>query len=143
MSSHHTTPRIKQAVLSITALLLFSVLGASPALAKACKNVHIEVKNNTSAAIVITDLDYWDSESEKWRSEPVKNTLISKSRTWQINRNLERVNGQSVKVKVKYKYKYKKWNKLFKRWDWKTHRTSYTSSSKTCTRNAEYLVQLR
>ena len=143
MSSINTTSNVKKAALSIGAIILLSALGASPVMAKACKNVHIEVKNTTGKSLTIVDLDYWDSESEKWRSEPVKNTRISKNRTWQINRNLERVNGQSVKVRVKYKYKYKKWNKLFKRWNSKTARASYISGSKTCKRNSEYVMRIR
>ena len=113
MSATQHTSSVKKAALSIGAILLLSVLGAAPAMAKACKNVHIEAKNLTGQSITIVDLDYWDSESEKWRSEPLKNVPLKQNRTWQVNRHLERVNGQSVKVKVKYKYRAKhKYNKL-------------------------------
>ena len=103
MSFTNNTSTTQKAVLAISAIVLLSTFGAAPAMAKACKNVHIEVKNVSGKSITVYDLDYWDSESEKWRSEPVKNTPIRNNRTWQINRNLERVNGQSVKVRVQYK----------------------------------------
>lgn len=144
MSATHHTSSVKKAVLSIGAIILLSVLGAAPAMAKACKDVHIEATNLTGKSITIVDLDYWDSESEKWRSEPLKNVPLKKNRTWQVNRNLERVNGQSVKVKVKYKYKVKhKYNKLFKRWSYKTVRKTFTSGSKTCKRDSEYVMEIR
>lgn len=133
----------KKATLTIGTFILLSTLGAAPAFAKACKNVHLEVKNTTGQTIEIIDLDYWDSESEKWRSEPIPNETIRNNRTWQANRNLERVNGQSVKIKVKYKHKKKHWNKLLKRWKWKTVKSTHTSSSKTCRRNAEYIMSIR
>jgi|GEM_PF-2787758 len=144
MSSLNTTSNVKKAALSLGAIILLSTLGAAPAMAKACKDVHIEAKNLTNKHIPITDLDYWDSESGKWRSEPVPNTPLSNNRTWQINRNLERVNGQPVKVKVKYKYRAKKkYSKLLKRWTYKTVRKTHTSTSKLCERDSEFVMQLR
>lgn len=91
--------------------------------------------------IKIVDLDYWDSESEKWRSEPVPNEVINHNRSWQENRNLERVNGQSVKVRVEYKTR--KWNRLLKRWGWKAGKKRFISGSKTCKRNSEFVMNVR
>lgn len=141
MLSTHTPSLLKKSTLAIGAVIILSTLGASPAFAKSCKNVHIEVKNTSGQEIKIIDLDYWDSESEKWRSEPVSNQVIKNNRTWQINRNLERVNGQPVKVRVEYKVR--KWNKLMKKWVWKARKSNKKSSSKQCYRGTEFLMSIK
>lgn len=140
MTSNDNRNNRKTTVIAMGTALLLATFAATPALAKACKNVHLEVKNETSQPIKILDLDYWDSESEKWRSEPVGNETIHKNRTWQENRNLERVNGQPVKVRVKYKKM--KWSKLFKKWVKKGKTIRVTSPAKQCTRNSEFIVKI-
>ena len=130
----------KTTVIAIGAAILLSTFATTPAFAKACKKVHLEVKNATGAPIKIVDLDYWDSESEKWRSEPVRNVKINDNRTWQATRNLERVNGQPVKIRVEYKKQ--KWSKLLKKWVWKAKKSKYYSGSKHCTRNTEFVMAI-
>ena len=141
MLSTHTQSLLKRSTLALGAIIILSTLGAAPAFAKACKNVHIEVKNTSGQEIKIIDLDYWDSESEKWRSEPVSNQVIKNNRTWQIQRNLERVNGQPVKLRVEYRER--KWNKLLKKWVWTARKGKKHSTSKQCKRNSEYMISIR
>ncbi len=141
MTSNDKSNNRKSTVIARSTALLLATFAATPAFAKACKNVHLEVKNETSKPIKILDLDYWDSESEKWRSEPVRNETIHKNRTWQENRNLERVNGQPVKVRIKYKKM--KWSKFSKKWVKKGKTIRVISPTKQCARNSEFLVRIK
>ena len=141
MTTSTTHSHLKTTSLAICALLLMSTFGAAPAFAKACKNIHIEVKNNTSDKVKIVDLDYWDAESEKWRSKPVKNEIINKNRIWQKNVNLGRVNGQDVKIRMEYKKV--KWSKFFKKWVSKGRKIKAYSVMKKCTKNSEFIMNLR
>lgn len=141
MSANQQHSTFKTTAIAISAILMLSTFGASPALAKAYKRVHLQVNNQTGHPIKIIDLDYWDSESEKWRSEPVANEVIENNRSWQENRNLERVNGQRVKVRVEYKTR--KWNRLLKRWGWKSGKKRFTSKTKTCKRKSEFVMNVR
>lgn len=141
MSTLTKCSNTKTATIAMCALLLGGVFGATPAFAKACKNVHIEVKNETGAKIKILDLDYWDSESEKWRSKPVKNEMINNDRIWQKNYNLGRVNGQDVRIRMKYKKQ--KWSRVFKRWVSTGKKIRTLSATKKCTRNSEFIMSLK
>lgn len=141
MTANNKRNITKTTVLAISTILLFGTFAATPVFAKACKNVHLEVKNTSNKPIEIVDIDYWDSESEKWRSEPVPNEIIHKNRTWQESRNLERVNGQPVKIRVEYKRT--KWKKWSKKWVGKGRKIKFISESKQCTRNTEYVMHVR
>lgn len=131
-----------KALIAGSALCLLAVLTPDYGYAKSCRNVHLEVKNQTGKSIKMVDLDYWDSESEKWRSEPVRNEVIKNGRTWQENRNLEFVNNQPVKIRVEYKTL--KWHKWSKKWKWALRKSRFTTrNAKTCTKNTEYIISLR
>ena len=131
----------KTTIVALSTVLLLGIFAATPAFAKACKKVHMEVKNKTGEQIKIVDLDYWDSESEKWRSEPVRNVNINNNRTWQATRNLERVNGQPVYLRVEYKEK--KWSRLLQKRVWKAKKSKFYSGTKHCTRNTEFLMEIK
>jgi len=129
-----------QLVMACT-LCLFATLASNSVFAKSCRNVHVEVRNQTGKSIKMVDLDYWDSESEKWRSEPVRNEVIKNGHTWQENRNLEFVNNQPVKLRVEYKTL--KWSKWSKKWKWAMKKSRFTMRNpKTCTKNTDYIVTL-
>lgn len=140
MSNSTQRSTAKKTLMAICAVMLLGTFGATPAFAKACKNVHIEVKNGTGNKIKILDMDYWDSESEKWRSKPVKNEIINKNRTWQKNYNLGRVNGQDVRIRIKYKKQ--KWSKFFKKWVSTGKTIRSMSKVSKCKRYAEYIMTL-
>ncbi len=127
--------------LTIAILCFAAALAPNQAFAKSCRNVYLEVKNNSSNPIKIVDLDYWDSESEIWRSEPVRNEVIKKHRVWQETRNLEHVNNQPVKIRAEYRTG--KWSKLLKRWNWSIKKHRLISPAKTCTKGTEYSVTIR
>lgn len=110
-NTHATTTRTVAATLALFALSTFA---ATPAFAKACKKVDIQAQNKSGKEVKVIDLDYYDKESGKWRSEPVKNNTIKNGRYWQIERNLERVNGQDVRVRVQYRVRIK--NSGLKQW---------------------------
>lgn len=138
-SIHHPS-RKKPALLAALCLLVAFAPGQT--LAKSCRNVHLEVRNQTGKSIKMIDLDYWDSESEKWRSEPVRNEVIKNGHTWQENRNLEFVNNQPVKIRVEYRTL--KWHKFSKKWKWAMKKSSLTMKNpKTCTKNTDYIISLR
>ena len=140
MSISTSNNTLKTTLLAIATLVIVSTLGATPAFAKACKHVHIEVKNQTGAKVKIVDLDYWDTESEKWRSKSVRNEQINHNRTWQKRFNLGRVNGQDVKIRIEYRKQ--KWNRVFKKWMYSGKLYKTISAEKRCTKNAEFMMTL-
>lgn len=131
----------RKPIFSLAVLCLWSGLISTQAYAKSCRNVHLEVRNQTGKSIKMLDLDYWDTESEKWRSEPVRNEVIKNNHTWQENRNLEFVNNQPVKIRVEYRTL--KWNKWSKKWKWAMKKSRYVMKQpKTCTKNTDYIITL-
>lgn len=141
MSSTKQPSSIKTTIITVTGALLLSAFTATPAFAKACKDVYIQANNQTGAKIKIVDLDYWDAESEKWRSEPTRNEEIKDGNVWQTTRNLERVNNQDVKIRIEYKKA--KWNKLLKKWTWKAKKSKFVSSAKKCTHGVDFVMTIR
>ena len=141
MTTSKQRSSIKATLLTVTGALLLSTLTTTPVFAKACKSVYIEAKNQTGNKIKIVDLDYWDVESEKWRSEPTKNESINNGRVWQTTRNLERVNNQDVKIRIEYKKA--KWNKLLKKWTWKAKKSKFVSTTKKCSRGVGFVMTIR
>lgn len=131
---------INSSIKLIMVLSLLALLMPNPAQAKNCKKVHLQVNNQTGKTIKIIDLDYWDTESEKWRSEPVRNTVVKNNRAWQKTRRLEHVHNQNVKIRVEYRKA--KWNKFLKRVSW-SKKQKYISSPKKCTKYADYTMTLR
>lgn len=128
-----TRTAIAKPVLAIAAALAFTALTANPAFAKNCRKVYLQVSNATGAPIKIRDLDYYDTESEKWRSIAVKNEVIGANAVWQETRTLAHVNNQKVKLKVKYSTKGKHF--------WKMHKP-YVSGSQMCSKGAAYRVTI-
>jgi hypothetical protein len=127
-------------VLVITLLSLLCALAPNQVQAKTCRKVHLEVNNRTGKNIKILDLDYWDTESEKWRSEPVRNEMIRNNRVWQETRNLEHVHNQNVKIRVEYRVA--KWNKFLKRTTW-SKKQRYLANPKKCTKGADFTMTIR
>ena len=68
-----------------------------------CRKVDVRVTNNTGSKIKIVDLDYYDSQKQKWRSEPTPNAVIANGRVWRKTRSLERIFLEQTKVKIKYR----------------------------------------
>lgn len=88
----------------------------------------------------MVDLDYWDSESEIWRSEPVRNEVIENNRSWQEARTLEHVHNQSIKVRAEYKTR--QWSKWLKRWMWSAGKSRLVSSAQKCVKNSDFTLTL-
>ncbi|MGY6276769.1 hypothetical protein [Methylomonas sp. MgM2] len=132
------TGLVARSFLLIGALLL--AIASSQVQAKNCRKVHLEVRNQSGHPIKFVDLDYWDSESEIWRSEPVRNVVIKNNRSWQETRTLERVYKQDVKIRAEYKTG--KWNKLLKRWVWSLRKSRAVSAPQQCVKNTDFLLTL-
>lgn len=141
MSDNKRRPNIKTTLLTVTGALLLSAFTAAPAFAKTCKDVYVQATNQTGGNIKIIDLDYWDDESEKWRSKPVKNEEIKKGLLWQQTFNLQRVNNQDVKIRIEYRKA--KWNKLLKKWKWAAKKSKAISSMKKCSRGSQYIMTIK
>lgn len=136
----HTRSAIAKAALLISAVLTLSILAPSQAFAKNCKKVHLQIANQTGKTIKVRDVDYWDSESEKWRSIAVKNTQINPGLIWQDTRTLAHVYNQSVKIKVKYSTREK--GKIFKNNNKWVKANPFISSSQMCTDKAAYVMSI-
>ncbi|MCU0682866.1 MAG: hypothetical protein MUF34_11550 [Polyangiaceae bacterium] len=100
---------MKRFVSSVVCALAFTaVAGAAHADSK-CSNFDIIVENNFVSGglgreIKVIDMEYFDNEDGKWRSEVTGNETINpgSSETW--TKNLEYVGGESgVIVKIHYK----------------------------------------
>ncbi|MBV7258329.1 hypothetical protein [Erythrobacter crassostreae] len=104
MNTHTFT---KTAALTLAAAAAFGT--AAPAMAaNTCKNVQLEVINDTGAKINLVDIDYWDPAKGRdggWRSEPIPNETINDGDNWRETRNLEKVNKRSTKIRVEYRIK--------------------------------------
>ena len=83
-----------------------ATLAASPASAAWCKKVYIKATNQTGQTVNITDLDYYDYEDGKWRSEPTVNKRIPNGQVWSDTRTLESVGGEKIKIRIEYKDAY-------------------------------------
>jgi hypothetical protein len=86
---------------------------AGPAAADSkCSSVDIQVTNdyrdpvtNAKVDIKVVDLQYWDKEDNKWRSELTDDKRINTGQTAVWNKNLEYVGGETgVKIKIFFKY---------------------------------------
>lgn len=122
---------IAKSFLAIAAIMLLTAMTPTQAYAKNCRKVYLQVTNTTNGPIKIRDLDYYDTESEKWRSIRVKNEVIGSNAVWQETRTLAHVNNQNVKLKIKYSTKGKHF--------WKLHKP-YISGSQRCNKGASYRV---
>jgi hypothetical protein len=75
-------------------------------------SVDIQVTNdyrdpvtNAKVDIKVVDLQYWDKEDNKWRSELTDNKRINTGQTAVWNKNLEYIGGETgVKIKIYFKY---------------------------------------
>lgn len=130
--------RTKHTLAATLALLVFGTFGVTPAFAKACKNVDVQVHNKTGKEVKIIDLDYYDIESGIWRSEPIINSTVGNGRYWQVERNLERVNGQDVTIRIDYRVRLK--DRGFKQW---SKVKNAKSSTARCGADSFYSVTLK
>ena len=129
----------RYAFLLMKTIIIVSALITSPTYAKNCRKVHLEVHNQTGVPIKIIDVDYWDEESEIWRSEPIKNEVINNNRFWQESRTLEHVYNQDVKIR--YEYRIQK-DRLFgngKKWSSKKRKYS---AVRQCKKYKDYSVTI-
>jgi len=77
-----------------------------------CSSVDIQVTNQyhdpvtgAKVDIKVVDLQYFDKEDNKWRSEVTDNKTINFGQTAVWNKNLEYVGGETgVKIKLFFKY---------------------------------------
>ena len=90
------------AVLSTVTPLLATAQPSEALFRRSCRDVYLEVENNTGDDILVIDVDYWDPSSEIWRSEPVSNETIRDGRSWQEERNLEKVDQMRTRIRVEY-----------------------------------------
>ena len=80
-----------------------TALAVSPASAASCKKVYVKATNQTGQTVTITDLDYYDYEDGKWRSEPTVNKRIPNGQVWADTRTLGSVGGEKIKIRIEYK----------------------------------------
>jgi hypothetical protein len=100
MFSNETTALARKIVCA--GILGAAALAASPASAKWCKGVYVKATNQTGRSVTITDLDYYDYEDGKWRSEPTVNKRIPNGQVWSDTRTLESVGGERIKIRIEY-----------------------------------------
>jgi hypothetical protein len=102
-----------------------------------CKAVDVTVTNNTGSKIKIIDLDYFDYERNKWRSEPTPNKVVSAGQNWRKTRKLEKVAADETKIRIKYRLRktagLKKWGQT---------RFGYSAKS-VCEDGSDFQVDLR
>jgi hypothetical protein len=101
MFNSKTTSNCKTIMLA--GIVGLTTLAASPASAAWCKKVYIKAINQTGQTVNITDLDYYDYEDGKWRSEPTVNKSIPNGQVWSDTRTLESVGGERIKIRIEYK----------------------------------------
>lgn len=85
----------------IAATVATAALGAAPAFAKSCKDVQINMDNQSGQTIKIVDIDY--QYGGRWGSEATPNFILHDDATASRERNLERARGETTRVWVEYK----------------------------------------
>lgn len=118
---------------------LFLTISSASAFRPSCKDVYLKVQNNTGNPIKVIDLDYWDQNSEKWRSELVPNEIIPNGQPWQATRNLERINNLTTKVRVDYRTRTKN---IFGKESWSFKVSKAESKSETCKKGQIFQITL-
>jgi len=111
------------------AILGATALAASPASAASCKSVYVKAANQTGQTVTITDLDYYDYEDAKWRSEPTVNKQIPNGQVWADTRTLGSVGGERIKIRIEYKDAYGNKKKAY-------------STAKTCRDKSTFTVAM-
>jgi hypothetical protein len=107
-----------------------TALSASPASAAWCKKVYVKATNQTGQPVKIIDLDYYDYEDGKWRSEPTVNKVIPRGQVWADTRTLESVGGERIKIRIEYRDAFGNKKKAY-------------SKAKTCRNGSAFSVSLR
>ena len=83
---------------------VLSTATPAEAASRHCKDVTIQVTNNTGEEIKIVDIDYFDpSAIGDWRSEPIGSHRVDNGDTWEKTRRLEKVNRKETQIRVDYK----------------------------------------
>lgn len=83
-----------------------AALVATPAFAAKCKNVYIDVHNDRGSEIKIYRVKFFDTNSDKARTNNLNNATVATQQTVPFRETLEHVGGEAVSwVKVEYKYK--------------------------------------
>ena len=90
--------------------LLGGWCGIASASGPKCSDVSIVVLNQYigndgyEKEIKVVDLDYWDDQDGKWRSETTSNHQIAFNATYTYTKNLSDVGGEpGVKIRIYYK----------------------------------------
>ena len=74
-----------------------------------CKNIKFEFKNshNSGRSVKVVNVEYFDKEDNKWRTENVKDTECSHNATCTTGKeDLEYVGNEDI-TKVKFHFKYR------------------------------------
>ena len=130
---------ITKTALALTLACGAASLVATPAFAAKCKNVYIDVKNERSSEIKVYRLQYFDSNSNKTRTNNLNNATVAIDQSVPFRETLEHVGGEAISwTKVEYKYKTGgKWSS--KRWSDRGEGTNGGS----CATNDRFLVTVR
>ncbi len=98
MKHPHT---VLAATLSLGLLSSSSVLAADGR----CDNFNIKINNQTGYAVNVSKVEYFDFDSNAWRTEAVIDQLLQESAQWTWTRNLQHVGDKNTKLRITYKPK--------------------------------------
>lgn len=124
------------ATFATATMLSFATATPAAAAFNICKGVKLKVENKSNKTIQLFDIDYYDYGSRKWRSEPVRNTILEPGDTYRKTRNLEKVNRAETKIRARYRTL-----KSNGRWD-KSKYYFYKSAKKICKTGTRFSVSI-
>lgn len=132
-----STNTFRKSKMIAVAAALSGLAAAAPAPAHAgegCRDVKIEVINQSKDGVKVYDMKYYDFGSGKWRNEATRNRILGVGQSWTYRKRLEWVGGEMTLVEVQYR--------TAQNGKWRVKRTA-RSPRKTCYRGSTYRVVIR
>lgn len=99
-----------------------------------CKNVRIQISNQSGTTVQIYDIDYFDYSSGRWRSEATKNRIVNDGGSWEYKKRLEKVGAEQTQIRIQYR--------TARNGKWKDKHAS-VSAPAVCYNGSTYRIALR
>lgn len=93
-------------VMTISILTVGLMMGNTAFAGDLCKSVDIRISNQTGYTAKVTKVEYYDYDTNQWRSEALTQQILQDNVLWTWNRNLEHIDNDLTKLRVSYKEKY-------------------------------------
>ncbi len=118
---------------------LVAVVGASPAFAKSCKGVKLEIQNNSTHTISLRNAKIYDVYDDRTRTENISNKELLPGQSRTEKANLAKIGGKEFQWSVRYKSLV-----ASKKGDakWTKRKTSGKSSAIVCKKGSRYVISI-